>query len=294
MNRVKFDPATLDGEDKKIWEQWIEKAEKAKQKAIDDFDAGNRPVPFKSEVWAELKKFLLRVVFQGKCAYCDSKYDGHSFGDAEHFRPKSKVTIKKNGKEEVVMVDGEPHPGYYWLAYDWRNLLPACQRCNSEDGKMNQFPVKSKHVAARADGPDTETLNKKEEPLLLHPYREDFDPDAHLLYGDKGVIVAFVSGGQEDAYGRAMIDTCNLKRGELEGDRYESQKYAWLKFKDAMNKSPDDLDQAIAPYESGVLPHSRAALQYVALMWKAYSQKLERLRAMRFAKIGADKDDNGR
>src|SRR5215213_1418661 len=135
MNRVKFNPATLEGEDKIFWEDWIDRADKARKKAIKDYDEGKRPVPFNGDIWSKLKGFLLQKVFKGKCAYCDSQITVTSFGDAEHFRPKGRVTIKKNGKEEIVMVNGEPHPGYYWLAYDWRNLFPACQRCNSNRGR---------------------------------------------------------------------------------------------------------------------------------------------------------------
>jgi len=277
MNRIRFNPADLSEKDKENFDAWTKKAETAKQKTIDAFDAGTRPVPFTSEVWAELKRFLVRVVFKGKCGYCDSKYDGTSYGDAEHFRPKGRVTEKKDGKDEVVMKNGEPHPGYYWLAYDWRNLLPACERCNRADGKMNQFPINNSYVFSREEGPDSETLDKLEEPLLLHPFREDFDPDAHLLYGDKGVIVAFEADGMEDIYGRAIINTCNLTRGELEAERYQSQQFAWLKFWSAMNIGPDQVDEAIAPYEAGELPHSRAAMQYVLRKWENYNNRLKRL-----------------
>lgn len=283
MNRTRFNPDELGEEDKKIFDAWITKAEKARQKAIEDFDAGTRPVPFKGEVWAELKVFLLRVVFNGKCAYCDSKYDGTSFGAAEHFRPKGRVTEKKDGKDEIVMENGEPHPGYYWLAYDWHNLLPACDRCNSAEGKMNQFPIKKRYVFSREEGPDSETLDKLEEPLLLHPYREDFDPDAHLLYGDKGIIVPFESAGKEDIYGQAIINTCNLKREQLETDRYKSQQFAWLSFMDAWHQGPDKVAQAIAPYEAGVEPHSRAAVQYVALKMERFLPTLDLLRRVKFA-----------
>jgi len=284
MNRIKFNPAELGEEDKKIFDAWIEKAEKARQKAIEDFDADKRPMEFKEEVWGELKKFLMRVVFHNKCAYCDSKYDGTSFGDAEHFRPKRGVTVKKNGKNDPVMENGEAHPGYYWLAYDWHNLLPACERCNSAEGKMNQFPIKEgkKYVFSREEGPDSETLDKLEEPLLLHPYREDFDPDAHLLYGNKGIIAAFESAGEKDIYGQATITTCDLKRGGLEADRSESQTSAWFKVLNAMNIGPDKMDEVIAPYNAGLLPHSRAAVQYVALRLKEF-KSLERFREVKFA-----------
>jgi hypothetical protein len=42
------------------------------------------------------------------------------------------------------------HPGYYWLAYEWTNLLPSCYDCNSfrrhgtmkaGPGKNERFPV---------------------------------------------------------------------------------------------------------------------------------------------------------
>ena len=278
MNRVKFDPEKLEGEDKTWWDEWTTRAEKAKKKTLQDFDEGKRPVPFNSNVWAELKSFLLKKVFHGKCAYCDSKIDGHSFGDAEHFRPKGMVTQKKDGKDEVVMVDGEQHPGYYWLAYDWRNLIPACQHCNSADGKMNQFPVKSgTYVASRDVGPDPKTLDDLEEPLLLHPYDENLDPDAHLIYGDKGVISAYRAHGQDDPYGSAVIDTCNLKRGGLETDRHVYQSLAWLEFLKAMYISPAAMDNVIAPYKAGKMPHSRAALQYVATMWEEFNKKFTSL-----------------
>ena len=48
------------------------------------------------------------------------------------------------------------HPGYYWLVYNWKNLLPACTHCNqyriarprwresinTRGGKSTHFPVK--------------------------------------------------------------------------------------------------------------------------------------------------------
>ncbi len=275
MNRVKFDPEELEGEDKTWWEEWAARAERAKQKALKDYDEGKRPVPFDGAVWSQLKKFLLEKVFHGKCAYCDSRVTGTSFGDAEHFRPKGGVTRRRDGVDEPVTVGGEPHPGYYWLAYDWRNLLPACQRCNSEDGKMNQFPLKNgNYVASRDAGPDPETLDGLEEPLLLHPYDENLDPDAHIIYGEAGVIRARRVRGHKDPYGAAVIETCNLRRGDLETDRHVYQSLAWLEFLKAMHIGPAAMDSAIAPYESGEMPHSRAAVQYVRTQWKKYNRKV--------------------
>src|SRR5712691_15858 len=91
--------------------------------------------------------------FHGKCAYCESFIAADQPGDLDHFRPKGKVT---NSDHQSIMIQDEqghamPHPGYYWLAYDWRNLLPSCEDCNRPStqktggqliGKWDQFPVK--------------------------------------------------------------------------------------------------------------------------------------------------------
>jgi len=63
-------------------------------------------------------RHTLEALFHGKCAYCESRYDVSGPVDIEHFRPKGGI----DG------VDG--HPGYWWLAADWANLLPSCLDCN--------------------------------------------------------------------------------------------------------------------------------------------------------------------
>jgi uncharacterized protein (TIGR02646 family) len=62
---------------------------------------------------AELKKFLVEM-FYGKCAYCESIIENVSYGDIEHFRPKSK---------------------YRSLTFEWTNLLLACEVCNRSNKK---------------------------------------------------------------------------------------------------------------------------------------------------------------
>ncbi len=79
------------------------------------------------------------------------------------------------------------HPGYYWLAYDWRNLLPTCWKCNTwhEDktgekvGKGNRFPVIGEH----AENPGEEV---NENPELINPMLED--PKNHIFMDTLGVI----------------------------------------------------------------------------------------------------------
>ena len=68
------------------------------------------------------RAFRNRRIDRERLIYCESPVTSTNFGDAEHYRPKKAVTDKKRDTVQYGVV---PHPGYYWLAYDWRNLLPA-------------------------------------------------------------------------------------------------------------------------------------------------------------------------
>lgn len=63
-------------------------------------------------------RHAMERLFHGKCAYCESRYDITGPVDIEHFRPKGEVE------------DDDAHPGYWWLAGAWENLLPSCIDCN--------------------------------------------------------------------------------------------------------------------------------------------------------------------
>lgn len=65
---------------------------------------------WKSAFWKESKEQLL-AESNDKCAYCESPTRVISYGDVEHFRPKSI---------------------YWWLAYSYENYLPSCTSCNQE------------------------------------------------------------------------------------------------------------------------------------------------------------------
>ena len=81
-----------------------------------------------------------------KCAYCDR--DVALVGQpTEHFRP----------------ILG----GYWWLAWDWDNLLFACVSCNGP--KSNQFPLLAGSV--RLVSPQLPPSNER--PVLINPYEED-------------------------------------------------------------------------------------------------------------------------
>lgn len=131
-------------------------------------------------------KTALEELFHGKCAYCETYYSTQAPVDVEHFRPKAQV-------------EGAPdHPGYWWLAMVWENLLPSCIDCNRRrrqatpvpstsmvalntgateeinTGKKDVFPVAGTRAATEGASLDLE------EAYLLDPCRDD--PDAHLAF----------------------------------------------------------------------------------------------------------------
>ena len=93
-----------------------------------------------------------------KCCYCELRRDRRREMDVDHFRPKAKVEEDKT------------HMGYWWLAYEWQNLLYSCKYCNQEH-KKNFFPLLENGIRARL--PEDElTL---ERPALLNPYVDDVE-----------------------------------------------------------------------------------------------------------------------
>lgn len=148
-----------------------------------------------------------------KCAYCER----HCKAEIEHYRPKAKVTEDEN------------HPGYYWLCYEWSNLLPSCHECNGSGGKMNQFPVKGTRVTApplQVGGllDTSQTLVHSsplidEQPYLLHP---EIDNPSDFLCVEidpkREGIKLYGTDGQNDR-GEQTIKICNLNRVDLKINR---------------------------------------------------------------------------
>lgn len=106
-----------------------------------------------------------------KCAYCETCFVHSSPGDVEHYRPKAGYRQTATGR-----VQG---PGYYWLAYDWQNLLFACEDCN-RTRKRQLFPLHNDPAGRARTHHDALA---QEAPLLLNPAA--VDPAAHLTFEDE-------------------------------------------------------------------------------------------------------------
>ncbi len=134
-----------------------------------------------------------------KCCYCERKILPSDFGDVEHFRPKAGV--KREGVKKLIK------PGYYWLAYDWSNLLVSCGVCNTA-WKQTYFPLRNERHRSRWHGDPI----AGEHPMLVDPAAED--PRDHIRYaGDAPYALT--------QRGQATIDRLGLRRGDLREARKE-------------------------------------------------------------------------
>lgn len=121
------------------------------------------PFEFDPDIYGHASvKSALVAMQHGKCAFCESKILHITPGDVEHFRPKAGF---RQASDDVLI-----EPGYYWLAYDWDNLLLSCSECNRRH-KKNLFPLAN--PAQRSGLHHRTTDIRLEEPLFVDPSRED-------------------------------------------------------------------------------------------------------------------------
>lgn len=299
MRHVTFDPATLSGADRQWWDAWEKRAAAATVAVIDEWEGG-KDIDWdtKSDVWKDLKTWLLPRVFDGKCAYCETRSPRFS-SDAEHFRPKGRVdawdaAAKKWRAAEVEWPEGkiETHPGYFWLAFHWKNLVPACEKCNSGAGKQNKFPLEpggshvlipkltakeARAVAASARAStkwpgryylDFDDLDVRESRALLHPYFDN--PRDHIRFG-RGGIIAAVEGSLK---GASSIETFKLDDPNLTVDRQQKQQDAEMAYRarlaqNILGRVNDPFNEAMGAlqdFQLGKAPYSVAVLDYIELV----------------------------
>lgn len=130
----------------------------------------------------------LRELFHGKCAYCEQFLE---IGIDRH-RPASNALGK----------DGHTEPDHYWwLAFEWTNLYPACSGCSR--AKANRFPVQEPRAPIGSTGPRL----LAERAFLLDPCRDR--PQEHLDFDRKGRVIALTERGH------ITIETLALNRPQL-------------------------------------------------------------------------------
>ena len=154
---------------------------------------------FDTSVLNSIKKDLLKLC-NGKCAYCESKLGVISDGDIENFRPKS-------GARGLNSNDYAPQH-YWWLAYEWDNLLIACQICNQKY-KRDYFPLENEELRANIGAKESELL--LEQALLIDPCIEN--PNEHIEFNEDGFAKELSKKG------KVTIEILGLNRIELVENR---------------------------------------------------------------------------
>jgi hypothetical protein len=146
---------------------------------------------------AEGVKSMLERIFHKKCAFCECNISIGAHYDVEHFRSKRY---------------------YYWLGYEWTNLLLACHKCN-RDYKQTKFPLEVESNRVLVPPLDAaQILDKKqchilsnglmaEQTLLLHPAIDN--PRQHLQFLKNGQVIGLTVKGV------TSIEVYGLNREEL-------------------------------------------------------------------------------
>ena len=241
INRYK-----LDQEGRQIIpsKEWFERSQKARAEAIKK--KGKQG--FRANLYgADEVRACLRALSSNKCAYCESPFIRMDL-NVEHYRPKSKVH------------ESPDHLGYYWLAYEWSNLLPACQHCNqirneppiwgatrrvNAKGKADKFPLADETNRAHSHKDNIEN----EEPLLINPTIEE--PSEHIQFDPLGKPIPLSEKG------RASVEVYNLDTRFLNQERRGiiQEVVKLLRLKDTASQrydNPKVQKQAIAEIESSI------------------------------------------
>jgi uncharacterized protein (TIGR02646 family) len=156
----------------------------------------------------------LWIMQNKKCGYCERRRDVNRESDIDHFRPKAEVALAPD------------HKGYWWLAYDWKNLLFSCRHCN-QSYKLNHFPIPDE--SRRVDSEAKEL--RSEHAYLIDPCNVDDDPESCFTYfvqelklaKDETETLVYVQPRPDDEWNKERasrtIEVLKLNRKELLEER---------------------------------------------------------------------------
>ena len=178
------------------WKKWRSRCDKETLLLIKANNTG-QTLKIRGDLYKEQKnEYYFNKIgpFHGKCAYCEAYLTPNQQGDIDHYRPKAAVRNLDNIRVKINLGGkSSDHPGYYWLTYDWRNLLPSCILCNRFSnnvngqfvGKGERFPVERDKYATRPNEESNET------PLLLNPTLDN--PAEHLSFDKSTGLITWQS-----------------------------------------------------------------------------------------------------
>ncbi|RZJ89523.1 MAG: hypothetical protein EOO20_10765 [Chryseobacterium sp.] len=189
-------------------------------------------MPFDNDIYgdATVKQSLIADQHD-KCCFCESKFLETSYGDVEHFRPKG--AYKKLNARSLT------YPGYYWLAYDWNNLLFSCEKCN-RSYKRSLFPMQNE--LTRKPFHNHANLIANEDCLLVNPNLED--PSTFITFKEETPMP--IAGSLK---GKKTIDAFGLERLNNTRLDYLRMLELALIFADIDPTDDDQLNLAMATFK---------------------------------------------
>lgn len=214
---------------------------------------------FKSSIYGhkDVKDTLIGIQ-NHKCCFCESRVTHVSDGDVEHFRPKAEWL-----KEDALGNNTKVKPGYYYLSYDWSNLMLSCQACNQRS-KGNHFPLLNEQIRVALSHHYNCLL---EMPIFINPSLED--PEIHISFYNetpKGLTYR----------GRKTIEYLSLDRFSLDEARKEKLKDLFA-LKEALNvvHNFDDKERVRELLQKRVTEIVKKNLQYVAMVKSNFGEYVE-------------------
>lgn len=164
-----------------------------------------------TRLWSDdAVKDRLQEMHGDRCCYCERLRDPPRETDVEHFRPKGAVAVEDEDGGTGTLL-----PGYWWLAYEWSNLLLACKTCN-QSYKKTRFPV----AGPRATGPDDDL--DAEEQWLLDPVLDDIDAAVRFDWESEDGLVWVHGVGADAARVKKTVDIVGLNRQRLLEERWDA------------------------------------------------------------------------
>lgn len=231
--------------DDPTWKRWRKACDIKTQELKDAVAAGQSPTIKKLYKRKSIKdKFYFSEdgPFHGKCGFCETYLTQFQNPDIEHFRPKLGVTDENDAPIKVDYGNGEvDHIGYYWLAYEWKNLLPSCAKCNQASvidgekiGKHNRFPTEDIHARDENEIP-------QEHPLLINPLVEN--PNEFIRVNTKDGLLEPIN---ESLRGRMTIDILGLNtRSHLQKRRQGKIREVTSLLVELMHKTGEEQDKIL-------------------------------------------------
>ena len=184
----------------------------------------------------------LKSLYKNKCAYCETI---EHEPDIEHYRPQSK---------------------YKLLAYEWSNLIPACNKCNKNKGA--KFPVTEKYFGNETNA---KKLNEKENPEILNP-EIDF-PKEHFKFNIAGEIQGITDQAEQ------TINICKLNRDTLIENRlslikslFKSLKKVIYNFDNSVSKNKTDFKNNLIFEIKEISEKMEIEEKYSLAIWYLYEK----------------------